>query len=328
MSSDKLQLPEDNFRVKAIVEQLQEEESYDTSYELSTEASQNQDALKQIPTAKPICVDSRNDRSSRVKRPKVPLQTKKHISLGPIASDKVSKDVLKSDNRISRKASLNTKHESSALKSRVGTTSKFRGCFHCGKIGHRWQRCFKRKKKDPIALEFEKRLFEKGNLKGIKDNGCWYGAGHKELNQLVKNRVWNLIPLDSECKTTGRRKSINNRWRLRKFWLVFKNSPIHVLENIQGNVMSFSSESKHTAKKNSCDHLDSRLCQWTAFVRGHAKITKNKKIIDECIIIRSRLYVVSDKTGGSKDNKATSKKVVKIEPNLSFLDIFSFSSCP
>ncbi|VVA89922.1 unnamed protein product [Arabis nemorensis] len=28
-----------------------------------------------------------------------------------------------------------------------GSTHRFRGCFYCGKKGHRWQQCFKRKKK-------------------------------------------------------------------------------------------------------------------------------------------------------------------------------------
>ncbi|VVB10997.1 unnamed protein product [Arabis nemorensis] len=25
---------------------------------------------------------------------------------------------------------------------------RFRGCFHCGKRGHKWQRCFKRKRRE------------------------------------------------------------------------------------------------------------------------------------------------------------------------------------
>ncbi|VVB16285.1 unnamed protein product [Arabis nemorensis] len=49
-----------------------------------------------------------------------------------------------------------------------------------------------------------KRLFEKRNLKGSKDNGCWSLAGYNELNLLIKSHYSGLI---TECESSSLRNS-------------------------------------------------------------------------------------------------------------------------
>ncbi|VVB15445.1 unnamed protein product [Arabis nemorensis] len=72
-----------------------------------------------------------------------------------MAADKLN-GILKPNIKTPSKASTTKKHKASGLKSQVGTTSRFRGCFHCGKTGNRWHRCFKRKKKIQLLWSLKK----------------------------------------------------------------------------------------------------------------------------------------------------------------------------
>ncbi|VVB12079.1 unnamed protein product [Arabis nemorensis] len=117
---------ESNFSVEEEHNQLHDLKSYSTP--------------KQTKAAKPVCKVMRKTQISSNETPRLLPQTKRRKS----SVTSVLKDMKKSNTRGSRKPSRTQRPEPSMHKPQGKTAHNFKGCFHYGKTGHKWQRCFKR----------------------------------------------------------------------------------------------------------------------------------------------------------------------------------------
>ncbi|VVB15918.1 unnamed protein product [Arabis nemorensis] len=111
----------------------------------ATDVPKKQEGYVQSPGH--VCNDLGTGHRKNVKTSMAAREMKTHTSSGSSLAAKKLKDIQKPNKRVLRRARRRKRQRNVNAKSHAESHNKFGGCFRCGKKDHRWQQCFKRKKK-------------------------------------------------------------------------------------------------------------------------------------------------------------------------------------